>query len=195
MKKILSLLLCGVMAVTMLASCGSKKESSESPESSAAPVPTATAGEVFDAIDAAFVEKFGDLGVTGAISNMPMDVDDTTLTEKFGIDPADVESYKGQIAGMMTNCDMLMVVKAKEGKLEAVVAGLEKAKADQTTQFEFYPVSGNDLRLEAAKIVQSGDYAALLMVGVVDDEEALDFTDDVKLAEDAFYTAIDESAK
>lgn len=195
MKKFISLLLCGVMAVSMLASCGSgKEESSEAPESSAAPVPTATAEEVYAAIDAAFVEEFGDLGATGAISNMPMDVDDMTLTEKFGIDPADVESYKGQIAGMMTNCDMLMVVKAKEGKIDTVIAGLEKAKADQTTQFEFYPVAGNDLRLEAAKIVQSGDYAALLMVGVVD-EDAPDFTDDVQMAEDAFFTAIDESAK
>lgn len=195
LKKFLSLLLCGVMAVTMFASCGSKKE--EAPGSSAPaadPVPTATAEEVFAAIDAAFVDAFGELGATGAISNMPMDVDDTVLSEKFGIDPADVESYKGQIAGMMTNCDMLVVVKAKEGKLDAVLAGLEKGKNDQFAQFEFYPVAGNDLRLEASKIVTNGDYAALLMVGVVD-EDAPDFTDDVKMAEDAFNTAINDSAK
>ncbi|MBR6789464.1 MAG: DUF4358 domain-containing protein [Oscillospiraceae bacterium] len=200
MKKFFALFVCAVMAVSMFASCGGKKEEtpeSSAPESSAPaadPVPTATAEEIFAAIDAAFVEEFSDLEATGAISNMPMDVDDTVLTEKFGIDPADVESYKGQIAGMMTNCDMLMVVKAKEGKMDAVLAGLEKAKADQTTQFEFYPVAGNDLRLEASKIVQNGDYAALLMVGVVDND-APDFTDDVKMAEDAFNTAIEESKK
>ena len=194
MKKFISLLLCGILAVTMFVSCGTKKEDTAAPESSAAAVPTATAEEVFAAIDAAFVEQFGELGATGAISNMPMDVDDMTLSEKFGIDPAIVESYKGQIAGMMTNCDMLVVVKAKEGQIDAVVAGLEKGKADQTAQFEFYPVAGNDLRLEASKIVTNGDYAALLMVGVID-EDAPDFTDDVTMAEDAFNTAINESAK
>ena len=89
---------------------------------------------------------------------------------------------------------MLVVVKAKEGKLDAAVAGLEKGKNDQTAQFEFYPVAGNDLRLEASKIVTNGDYAALLMVGVMD-EDVPDFTDDVKMAEDAFNTAINDSAK
>lgn len=183
MKKVLSLILCGLMMVLFLASCGKNSSSSAN----------VTAPEVFDAINGAFAEKYE--GTEGAISNMPMDVDDTTLQEKFGIDPADVEGYKGQIAGMMTNCDMLLVVKAKEGKLEDVTRGLEKAKADQITQFEFYAVMGNPERLEASKIVTNGDFAALLMVGVMgDEEENLDFTEDVKLAEDTFNSAINGEA-
>lgn len=43
------------------------------------------------------------------------------------------ESFKGEIAGVMTNCDMLVVVKAKDGKIEDVKAALEAAKADPGT--------------------------------------------------------------
>lgn len=175
-----------------LASCGSNEGSSHegsSSESSVSAAADVTAAEVFDAINNAFAEKYEDL--EGAIANMPMDVDDATLQEKFGIDPSEVEDYKGQIAGMMTNCDMLIVVKAKEGELDNVVTGLQKAKENQTLQFESYGVMGNLERLDAAKVVTNGNFAALLMVGVMDDEaETADFTEDVKLAEDTFNDTI-----
>lgn len=170
-----------VIAVCAFASC------------SKAPASNKTAAEVFDAINAAFAEQYKDVeGVEGAINNMPMDVDDTTLKEKLSVDPEWVEDYKGQIAGMMTNCDMLVVVKAKDGQIDKVKEGLEKAKADQTAQFEFYGVMGNPERLEASKVVTNGNYAALLMVGVISDSmtESFDFSEDVRLAEDTFNNTI-----
>lgn len=192
MKKFLALILSGVLVALSLASCGSNEGSSHegsSSESSVSAAADVTAAEVFDAINNAFAEKYEDL--EGAIANMPMDVDDATLQEKFGIDPSEVEDYKGQIAGMMTNCDMLIVVKAKEGELDNVVTGLQKAKENQTLQFESYGVMGNLERLDAAKVVTNGNFAALLMVGVMDDEaETADFTEDVKLAEDTFNDTI-----
>lgn len=183
MKKLIALMLCGILAVAGLGGCGTTKEEST--------VSNVTAGEVFDAINAAFAEKYADMDVEGAIPNMPMNIDDTTLQEKFGIDPEITEDYKGQIAGMMTNCDMLLVVKAKDGKLEDVVKGLEKGKEAQQAAFESYGVMGNLERLDASKIVTNGNYAALLMVGIMDTEaETVDFTEDVKLAEDTFKNTI-----
>ena len=134
MKKILALLLAALMASATLASCGntgngSSGSSSVSSEAGTDKESTATAEEVFDAINKAFADKYGanDPGITGAINNMPAAVDDQLLEEQMGISPDLYESYKGEIAGMMTNCDMLIVVKAKEGKVEDVKAALEAA--------------------------------------------------------------------
>ena len=122
---------------------------------------------------------------------MAMAVDDTTLQEKFHISLDMVESYKGTVAGMMTNCDELLVVKAKDGQIDAVKAALDQALEDQKEAFSWYGVMGTTERPEAAKVVTSGNYAALLIVGVIPEEDAaFDFTSDVSLAENAFKSAI-----
>ncbi len=182
MKKWIALLLAGLMTVTGLAACNGNSTggSGKNP----------TTAEIVEAIDAAFVEKYPDLGLTGAINNMPMEVDDTTLEEKFGLSTEDVVDYTGSIAGMMTNCDMLLVVKAAEGKIDTVKAALETAIENQKAAFESYPVMGNDLRLDAAKVVVSGDYAALLMVGIANDDTT-SMEPDVEMAEKAFLDAVE----
>ncbi len=182
MKKWIALFLAGVLMVTGLAACDQGKTggSGKNP----------TTAEVVEAIDAAFVEKYPDLGLTGAINNMPMNVDDTTLEEKFGVSTGDVVDYTGVIAGMMTNCDMLLVVKASPDKIDTVKAALETAVENQKAAFESYAVMGNDLRLDAAKVVVSGDYAALLMVGILDDDTTT-MEPDVEMAEKAFLDAVE----
>ena len=52
--------------------------------------------------------------------------------------------------------------------MEEVKAALEKAKEDQTLQFEHYGVMGNIERTAAAKVVENGNFAALIMVGIMD---------------------------
>ena len=98
-------------------------------------------------------------------------------------------------AGMMTNCDELLVVQAKDGKVNEVKAALEQRLSEQKDSFAHYPVMFNDVRLDDAKVVVKGNYVALLIVGVITDEidEAgeADFTGDVEMAENAFYSAID----
>lgn len=102
------------------------------------------------------------------------------------------ESYKGTVAGMMTNCDELLVVKAKDGQIDAVKAALDQALEDQKAAFEWYGVMYNPERLASAKVVTSGNYAALLIVGVSpeDGSTSVDFSSDVSLAENAFKSAI-----
>ena len=50
----------------------------------------------------------------------------------------------------------------------------------------------NTERLDAAKVIVSGNYAALLIVGVSpeNEETSVDFSSDVSMAENAFYGAI-----
>lgn len=115
-----------------------------------------------------------------------------TLSEKFHISTDQVVSYSGVVAGMMTNCDELLVVQAKDGEIENVKAALQQALAEQKDAFSWYGVMYNTERLDAAKVIVSGNYAALLIVGVSpqDEETSVDFSSDVSMAENAFYGAI-----
>ena len=173
-------------------SAESSSESSSEPSSeSSSASSSVSASDIYSAIDAAFRSKYGD----GPIVNSPYSVDDTSLTELFHLNSDQVESYCGMMAGMMTNCDELLVVQAKDGKIDEVKAALEQRLSEQKDSFAHYPVMFNDVRLDDAKVVVKGNYVALLIVGVITDEidEAgeADFTGDVEMAENAFYSAID----
>lgn len=169
----------------------SSSESAEEPEPPAEQQPAGvSASDIYSAINSAFQSKYG----YDAIPSMTMEVDSTTLTEKFHVSTDMVESYAGAVAALMTNCDELVVVQAKEGQLENVKAALEQALADQKEAFSWYAVMNNTERLESAKVVTKGNYAALLIVGTApedsEDEGAVDFSGDVSLAENAFFNAI-----
>ncbi len=163
---------------------------SSSPSESAPATSSVSASEIYSAIDAAFQDAYG----SGPITNAPYDIDETSLSELFHIDPSWVISYRGSMAGMMTNCDELLVVQAKDGQIDAVRQALEQRLSEQKDSFAHYPVMFNDIRLDDAKVITKGNYAALLIVGVITDEidesgEA-DFTGDVEKAENAFYASI-----
>lgn len=171
-----------------VSSAPSSEPSSETP-SEPAESTGVSASDIHTAINSAFESQYGH----GPISNFPIDVDDTTLTERFYISPDQVVSYSGTLAGMMTNCDILLVVQAKDGEIENVKAALQQALADQIEAFSWYGVMYNTERLDAAKVIVKGNYAALLIVGVSPEpgnQESVDFSGDVALAENAFYGTI-----
>ena len=162
-------------------------ETSSSSESSEAATGV-SAQDIYSAIDAAFQNKYGH----GPIANAPFAIDDVTLSEKFHISTDQVVSYSGVVAGMMTNCDELLVVQAKDGEIDNVKAALQQALSEQKDAFSWYGVMYNTERLDAAKVIVSGNYAALLIVGVSpeNEETSVDFSSDVSMAENAFYGAI-----
>lgn len=171
-----------------VSSAPSSEPSSETP-SEPAESTGVSASDIHTAINSAFESQYGH----GPISNFPIDVDDTTLTEQFHISADQVVSYSGTLAGMMTNCDILLVVQAKDGEIENVKAALQQTLSEQIEAFSWYGVMYNPERLDAAKVIVKGNYAALLIVGVSPEpgsEESVDFSDDVALAENAFYGAI-----
>lgn len=63
-------------------------------------------------------------------------VDDETLQELFYIDPEDVEVYAGFYSRAITSSDNLLAVKAKEGKVENVVSGMQQRQEDIKRNFE-----------------------------------------------------------
>ena len=162
-----------------------KPEESKAPVEPSKPSVSITAESVYNAMDKAVANRH--TGVDAAIMNMPMPVDDMILTDMFGINTSDVNTYKGVCAGSMTNCDIMIVVEAKDGKKDVVKKALEEKLSAQKAQFEHYGVMGNIERLEAAKIVDKGNFVALLIVGIMGEgEETYDCAGDVSAAVSAF---------
>lgn len=166
-----------------------KPESSSGNTSESKPNTSVNATTVYDAMDSAVAARHK--GIDAAIMNMPMSLDDSTLSDMLGLSSSDVASYKGTYAGSMTNCDMMIVIEAKDGKIDTVKKALQDKQAAQKKQFEFYGVMGNIERLDASKVVSSGNFAALLIVGVMGDgEEDYDCAGDVSAASSAFTNAL-----
>ena len=163
--------------------------SSSTPSSDSKPSVSVDASAVYDAMDRAIVARHK--GVDAAIMNLPMAVDDNTLTDGFGISVSDVVSYKGTYAGSMTNCDIMIVVEAKDGKVDTIKKALQDRQAAQKKQFENYGVMGNIERLDASKVVSNGNFVALLIVGVMGEgEETYDCAGDVSAASAAFTNVL-----
>lgn len=118
-----------------------------------------------------------------------MELNSETLADAFGIDQSSLNSCSGEMAMLMTNCDMLLVVEAKDGKASQVKAQMEKALQSRVQQFEWYGVMGNSERCAAAKVVSQGNFVALVMVGVSDGDGRYDCSGDVAAAVKAFNQA------
>lgn len=143
------------------------------------------ASKVYDAMTKAVTDRHS--GVSSAVAN-PYELTMGELTDAWGLDTSMVKSFRGETAMMMTNCDMMLVVEAKSGKLSAVKEKLEEALANRIAQFEWYGVMGNSERCAAAKVVTQGNFAALIMVGVYDGSD-YDCSGDTAAAVSAFKKA------
>ncbi len=179
MKKILAAALAA-LSVFAFAACGAKSN---------APVPgTLKEGEtvqsLLEGVDKKFAEKYG--ADYQAVA-MGMPVDDAYLSDFLSLDTSAYDEYAGNVSMSMTNSDAFFVVKAKEGKVEAVQQALEKRLSDLKAQYEFYPVSGSYDRAMAGEVYTKGNYVFLIVVGILDDVDAEtpDFSDDVKMTKEA----------
>lgn len=165
------------------------KPASSSSSSDSKPSSSVDASAVYAAMDSAIAARHE--GVDAAIMNLPMEVDDSTLSDMFGVSLSDVVSYKGVFAGSMTNCDIMLVVEAKDGKADTVKKALEDVQSAQKKQFEHYGVMGNTERLDASKVVSNGNFVALLIVGIKgNSEENYDCAGDVSAAYSAFTNVL-----
>ena len=79
------------------------------------------------------------------------------------IDMENVETYMGETSMINVHAFDVLVVQAKEGKVEDVKATLEERKQARISEFEFYPVNNNDVNTKNALVLTSGDYAILVI--------------------------------
>ena len=143
MKKLLSAILAGVM-VLGLVGCGSKGGDS----SSAKDVPTA------DLVNTVMESEEIQMRMVGPVEG---ELAETT----FHLNLDDVEEYTIQKGMMNTGLETVAVVKAKDGKVDAVKASLEEYLKDLKA-LALYP--GEPEAVEGAALETAGNYVILTVV-------------------------------
>ena len=126
---------------------------------------------ILDKVKAAFGEDY--------LPNMP--IEEEMVKETFKLDLGLVEEYVAEMPMNSFHPDKVLIVKAKEGKIDEVVAQLEATKTEMIENGTFYPA--NLEKVQSIKVVSKGDYAAFFMVGSSnnmseDPEERLKFAED-----------------
>ena len=138
MKKIAKIL-SGILICTSLVACGSKGSALKD---------GLTAKDVVTKV----VEK--------APMQMPMELDDTTVSDLTTINLDDVEEYAITKAMIMNSADVTAVVKAKDGKVESVKSALQ-AMLDTEKNNAYLPEQKE--KVENAALIEKGNYVILLI--------------------------------
>lgn len=107
-----------------------------------------------------------ELGIT-----MPEKLDESSLKEVFGVDPADIEEYYGEYSAVNTSADHIIGLKVKDGKVDAVRQALETRKEEIVKNFEEYLPDQYE-KAQAGQIIQKGNYLFLVIAG--DSEKGYD---------------------
>lgn len=107
-----------------------------------------------------------ELGIT-----MPEKLDESSLKEVFGVDPADIEEYYGEYSAVNTSADHIIGLKVKDGKVDAVRQALEARKEEIVKNFEEYLPDQYE-KAQAGQIIQKGNYLFLVIAG--DSEKGYD---------------------
>lgn len=162
MKKMITLALALCLAATALVGCGSSSSSS-------------AAYNINDIMTA--IEEVAPVTIPG-------DMDDSILTDIYGIDMADVEEYVGKYSNVNVSSDEILIVKAAKGKTDAIKAACEARREAKAKGCEMY-LQPEYEKANAGRIVVKGDYVIFVIAGdaiVIEDEGV-----------EAAYAPIDEA--
>lgn len=176
MKKIITAFSFICLSLLLLISCNNKNNSDVQNEKEF----NYTTQEILQNI----IDKMGE-------SYLPnVDMDENVLSQKFGIDMADVEEFSAQEPMIGFHPDKAVIIKAKDGSADKIEEAFVKAKERMVSDAMQYPT--NIHKTNEATIVRHGNYVAFLLLGPPDDgsetdEEAIEFAkSQVKVAVDAF---------
>lgn len=153
MKKILVSLLVAAMVGATLTGCGSKAEGGNGTS----------------------VEQTSSVSAKDVVDNlkqyipMPVEVSEEEAKDIYHLNLDDVESYGIALTGRSPGVGFAMVVKAKEGKVDAVKASVDKVLEDRIGA-AFYPDEKEIA--EKAKVEVNGNFVSLLIFNEDVAEEA-----------------------
>lgn len=165
MKKVISFVLAAVMALSMVACGGSEETKSYDVAAVAKTIEDANPIRMSTPIEQDYIDFIG-------------------LSEDM------YESYAGSYCPITPGVDVIMVVEAKEGKVEDVKAKLEQRKAEIVAANENYVGALLD-KAQAGRIIVKGNVVVLVIAGdeiVVEDQG-------VEKAYEPVDAAIDEAFK
>lgn len=168
MKRALSALLCLGALMCLLGGCGEEEKTFDY-----------SVDDIYDAVKEAYGDEFAPDG----------DMNEAEYTETYGLNMDDVEEIKGQIAMISFRPDRILVVKAKEGKGEAVEEALTAARENLIENGMWYPA--NLAKVNASQVVRHGDYVAYLMLGAENPELTPTEEEDKAFAEEQAKIGVD----
>lgn len=97
-----------------------------------------------------------------------MDLDDGLLSDLYGIDAADLDSFVAKIPMMNVHATEFFIAKVKSGKMDTVKAGIAKRQADLDEQWSSYLPEQLEL-VQNYKLAESGDYVLFAIYEDADD--------------------------
>lgn len=150
MKKILVSTLIAVMIGATLTGCGNKNaQNSTAIQNEADKNSSVSAKEV--------VDKLKEEGYV----RMPAEIDDTMASEIYHLNLEDVEDYGILETQISPGPGLIMVVKAKEGKVDSVKSSIEQVLQDKIGN-SFYPEEKEIA--EKAKVEVNGNLVSLFIL-------------------------------
>lgn len=183
MKKIISLLLLGSMALFLLAGCGGKDNSPAQPDSTEPPVSSGATPKIDSsgdgseasapAVNAEGLQAMLDTVADAAGLGGTIAVDERDL--KFGgVNTDDIEAAKGaQAQTSAENGGIAIVVLAKSGRADAVKADFETYRDNSAGNEDYAEFETARENTKQARIVVNGDYV-VYAVSATGDWDALD---------------------
>ena len=166
MKKVTALLLA-LMMVLSLAACGGKTDNGGKDDPAAVDM---TAQEVLDALK----EKLGDS------YGCALAEDESRMTGYYQLDMSKIDSWAAESSeNSALDPSTAVVLKVKDGYAQDAAALLQTGYQQVLDYCRMY--SMNVAQVEQARLVVSGDYVALLILGQGPDDST---ADEAKLAQD-----------
>lgn len=163
MKKILSLLLVGTMALSLVA-CGSKNNEEVVPETSSEVVEEVSNADVeLSTVVTAIKDAYGEDYLPSML------VEDSEMLETvYGLTEDMYQEVFVEVPMISAQSDMLIAVKVAEGKQEAVVEALNTYRDYLVNDALQYPM--NQLKLQSSRIIEKEGFVFFVTLGVIPNE-------------------------
>ncbi|MBR5495921.1 MAG: DUF4358 domain-containing protein [Oscillospiraceae bacterium] len=156
-KKIISVALSLVVALSLFAGCGKSDKdvtNGDNMQSDVASSSSATMKKVHEQIKEAYGEDY--------LATMNI-TDKTQVSEMFGVNEADIDEFIVDIPMMSAHVDKFVAIKAKQGREQAVENALNTYLENEKQNNTNYPV--NMPKINSAQVVRKGDIVYLTMLG------------------------------
>ena len=168
-KTLLKTASLSLVAMMMLSSCGEEKKET----------PNYTAEQIFEEIKKAYGDNFLPDG----------DMMEEEYTVTYGLNMDDVAEIKAQMAMISFHPDRIVVIKANEGKGEAVEKALTDARQNLIENGMWYPA--NLAKVNASQVLRNGDYVVFMMLGANNEDIEASEADAKKFAEEQMKIGVD----
>lgn len=176
----------------------SAEDSEETSAETEAPVVSDTSADDTSAEDAAG-EEAGELSASSILQTIRdaygenyvpnMEIPAEIISGTYGLSEDMYTEIASEMPMISANNDVVIIVKAAEGKIEDVLAALNNARDVMMNDSLQYPM--NIAKTNAAKVISSGDYAAFMVLGAIDDRDDASDEERATFAEEQVQIGVD----